>query len=455
MEPEKELILWLKLWMAVIALLVLIRSRRKAAGSGLVLAYLMNFSLLHWFGAFVYILPWYDYKWNALWNRGFTIDWVVDGLKLSAYGVIAFVIGSLFLSPFATAGIRSHRQKEDQTPDPRLPKAQIKIGFLCYFILSPILGKIPSMSSVLSSGLSLMVTGLGLSLWSAWTNGNRRAFRKTLTLGFLGLPLFTLMGQGFMSFGTTAVLALAAFVVSFYRPRWKVFIFGILFVYAGLSSYVTYMRDRGAIRQVIWEKASFSEKFRQLHLTASTFEWLDLHKQTHLMRIDSRLNQNLLVGAAVEHLSETHNYATGETLWQAVVALVPRFIWRDKPKFAGSGGLVSRFTGLKFAEGTSVGIGQVMELYVNFGTTGVILGFLSLGVILSVFDAMTHECLLRGDWQGFTLWFLPGLCLMEILGSFAGITASMAGAVVMAHWVNRWLHRFKAKKNSPTKWGEV
>jgi hypothetical protein len=32
---------------------------------------------------------------------------------------------------------------------------------------------------------------------------------------------------------------------------------------------------------------------------------------------------------------------------------------------------------MKFADNTSVGIGQVMELYVSFATAGIIIGFLS------------------------------------------------------------------------------
>lgn len=446
MEAEKEFRFWLILWILSIVLFILVRSIKKVAGNGLTLSYLMNFTLLHWFGAAVYALPWYDYKWNALWYKGFSVDWVVDGLKLSTYGVISFVVGSLLLSPIVIVGIRRRQVKEDQSPDPRLPKSQMKIGFICYFILSPVLGGIPSIVSILSSGLSLVVTGLGLSLWNAWWNKDFKTFHKTLLLGCLGLPFATLMGQGFLSFGTTAVLALVAFIASFYRPRWKVLIFGILFIFMALSSYVTYIRDRKIIRQVVWSKAPFSDRIHQLYLTVSTFEWLDLHNQKHLMRIDSRLNQNMLVGAAVEHLSQTQDYAKGETVQQAFIALVPRFIWRDKPKFAGSNGLVTRFTGLPFGEGTSVGIGQVMELYVNFGTTGVILGFLFLGVMISVFDAMANQYLLQGDWQGFTLWFLPGMCLMDILGSFAGITASMAGTIIMANLVNRWLHRSRGKK---------
>ena len=75
---------------------------------------------------------------------------------------------------------------------------------------------------------------------------------------------------------------------------------------------------------------------------------------------------------------------------------------------AGSSDLVSRFTGIQFAAGTSVGIGQVMEFYVNFGTAGTVAGFLLFGVVLTILDSAAGNCLRNGDLHGFVMWFLPG-----------------------------------------------
>src|SRR5207245_8357339 len=71
----------------------------------------------------------------------------------------------------------------------------------------------------------------------------------------------------------------------------------------------------------------------------------------HVDRIDSRLNQNLLVGQAVTYLDQgLAEYAQGESVWNGVLALVPRAIWPGKPVAAGSAGLVSRFTGVRSEE---------------------------------------------------------------------------------------------------------
>ena len=88
-------------------------------------------------------------------------------------------------------------------------------------------------------------------------------------------------------------------------------------------------------------------------------------------------------------------FARGETIWHAIIAPVPRALWPNKPIVAGSGDLVSRYTGIMFAEGTSVGIGPVMEMYVNFGSAGVFVGFIVIGLFLGYIDFRAGESLRR------------------------------------------------------------
>ena len=87
---------------------------------------------------------------------------------------------------------------------------------------------------------------------------------------------------------------------------------------------------------------------------------------------------------------------------------------------------------MSFAEGTSVGIGQVMEWYVNFGLVGVFFGFLGYGIALAWIDHMAYARRTAGDWSGFAQWFLPGVAMLQIGGSLVEIAASVAAAVVVA-----------------------
>src|SRR5262245_47789252 len=85
-----ELAFWLVVWLGAVALLVVIRRARQTSGSGLIYAYLLNLWSLHWLGASLYLLPW---------ARSRDVDFVLRGLIESAWGVCAFVVGSLVLAP--------------------------------------------------------------------------------------------------------------------------------------------------------------------------------------------------------------------------------------------------------------------------------------------------------------------------------------------------------------------
>jgi hypothetical protein len=76
---------------------------------------------------------------------------------------------------------------------------------------------------------------------------------------------------------------------------------------------------------------------------------------------------------------------------------------------------------------------------VNFGRVGVLVGFLFLGVALSLLDVGAHNRLLKGDWQGFALWYLPGLSLLQAGGSLVEVTSSAGAAVVTVVVVNRFV----------------
>lgn len=448
MDTNPNLIRWLATWIIVIVLIMAVRFRRKMAGSGLVFAYLMNFSLLHWFGAVIYSFPWYDYKLNYLWypNPRFDICWIENGFRLSAYGIIAFAIGCLILAPIVI-NFFHHQKSTIVFPDSRLPKAFVFTGFVFYFILLPLLSRIPSLSAPLGGGLSLMATGIGLNLWNAWQLKNKRQFNRWFILGLACLPLFTLLGHGFMSFGTSASFSVVAFVASFYRPRWKVVVIGILSVYLGMSLFVTYMRDRDEIRKVIWGGESITKRGERVLETLSTIEAFNIYNQDQLWRIDMRLNQNKFVGAAVDWLEDKNEkFAHGETILDSFVALIPRVIWPDKPIKAGGSDLLTRYTGIPIYEGTTWEMGQVTEFYINFGVTGVICGFLCLGVLITIFDTFAREHLLRGDWLRFTIWFLPGLSLMRVENNLIEITLTMAASVVLAFFLGRFLRHFGGRR---------
>jgi hypothetical protein len=432
---NNNLPLVLTVWMMVLMVMGIARQRKHTAGVGLVLAFLLNMWVNHWAASLLYVLPWY---------AGYGETFTILGTEQSLYAVAAFAFGSLALAPFLVDSGLLPRGTGVHHPDPRLPRAYLFIGAFSYILLSTTLGTLPTLNSIISAGQELTVVGLGLCWWQAWRSGDSSKMALWLGISLLP-PFFTIITRGFIGYGAVASLSVLIFLSNFVRSRVKVVVVGALLAYIAMSVYVSYMRDRNEIRATVWGGQSLSNRFDRLEQTASTFEWFDPFDQQHLARVDSRLNQSYLLGAAVSRLNETGDFARGETLWDAVIALVPRFLWPDKTVTAGSGHLVSRFTGISFASGTSVGLGQVMEFYVNFGTTGVIFGFMVLGVIITALDMLATERLARGDLHGFVLFYLPGLSFLQVGGQLVEITASIAASIIVALIANRYLDRLQRK----------
>lgn len=82
-----------------------------------------------------------------------------------------------------------------------------------------------------------------------------------------------------------------------------------------------------------------------------------------------RLNQGWLVGVTMFYVPRRYPFAEGETVWQSVAAaIVPRFMWPDKPETGGKANL-KRFWGYNI-RGYSMNIGPLGEAYGNFGKFG-------------------------------------------------------------------------------------
>jgi hypothetical protein len=443
---DSKLSQWLALWMLVIFIIALVRSRQNGVTCGLILAYVFDLWLIHWAAPSFYLLPWY---------HGGDPRLVEAGLEQSFYGIAAFAFSSLFLAPFLMSiGLVPRRSVEIHEPDRKLPTAYLVVGVVFYLLMSTAVGSLPTANAIIATGQELIVVGVGLCCWQAWQAGEKRKLALWIGAAF-AFPLITIISRGFIGYGASALVCVLIFVSSFVRSKLKMAVGGALLVYLGLSVFVGYMRDRGEIRKSVWGGESLSNRADQLMATASNLEWFDPTNVKHLELLDGRLNQDVLLGSAVTRMEEVGGYAHGETIWESVLALIPRVLWPDKPMQAGSGDLVSRYTGIQFAAGTSIGIGVVMEFYVNFGTWGVIAGFLVMGALVTLVDLTAAECLAKGDLHGFVLWYLPGISLLQVGGSLMEVTTSAGASLAVAFIANKYLERLQNKQAALSALDEV
>ncbi|AFY34222.1 hypothetical protein [Calothrix sp. PCC 7507] len=440
---QKWLMFWLFIWIVVMGLVIHKQWDKKVPSVGLPLLFLLSLSIIHWFGGMIYVFPWYKSHIEEIAPTDVSV-----GFHQSVYGVIGFGLGSIILAPLALKILKpSWFYEFPRQPNLKLVKAYLVLGLVFIFVLSPILAKIPSFAALANLGIFYLIVGLCLACWKAWCMRNTLAIIFWLAIACC-LPLITTLTMGFFGYGAAGTTVVLVFTFTFYRPRWRVIFIGLLVMFLGFSAFVNYLRDRNQIRATVWGEKNTQTRIEQLQQTATNFELFDPFNQKHLELIDLRMNQNALVGKAVRYISSGKiDYAGGETLEQAAIALVPRILWQGKPVTAGSGDIVSRYTGMKFAVGTSIGVGSVLELYLNFGSLGVILGFIVLGTVIRVIDITAGYQLINGNWVGFTSWFLPGLAMINPGGSFVEVTGSIATSLVLVYIINQvYLPRFSKRQ---------
>ena len=426
MQSESSVTVW-AITSAIAGAFVIYRHWRRDRSVGLLLTYVLSFAALHWLASALRMLPWFVPR-NG--------DLTLEGLQQSTYALIAFAIGT------ELAHHRPTRRAADEDPEwspksARLVRMYLVAGIGVYtlFLMA---GRLPFVAAIVSTGSTLVAVSVALMIWVASTQ--RRVINAWLWVAVTCLfPLVTVVTQGFLGYGFVAMLIVASFAASMQRSRAKAALAGMLLLYAGLSVYVTYMRDRSEIREVVWGGERVEARVDQLQSTLINMEWFDPMQIDHLNRIEKRLNQNHLVGAAVVWLDEGNiEFAGGGTLFDAIVAVIPRALWPGKPTTAGSGDIVSTYTGIDFAYGTSVGVGQVLELYINFGTAGVVVGFVVIGALIALVDRRSASYLAQGDIRNFTLWYMPGLSLLQIGGSLSEVTATAAASWALVHVVSKF-----------------
>ena len=420
------------LWLFLFGLLIWRSLSFLSPLGGIGLCHWFNLAINHFIGE-VFINQNVDFK-SVDRNAG------IIGYQLSAWAIIGLLMAffTVFGLDFRYKKTSIDKRKESNT-NINVGYSGIVYGMVCYFFLSGILSFIPSITSILSAGLGMASAGLA---WSYIVMIKKRGYTISLLFSstMLLFPVFTLVLNGFMGFGISAIFGVAGVVMVTHRPR---FVIGLLapgLLYLGLSLYPSYMLSRGEIRDSVWGGAEMGERFQITFGTlAEKWEWFDPSDERQMDLFNGRLNQNVLVGASYEYISAGYiQFAEGETIYDGFLALIPRIIWVDKPIKAGSYGLASRFTGIGFSEGTSVGIGNLMELYVNFNVFGIIIGFYIIGLGVYYLDLQTGYAIKNINPSLFYLSILPGQSLMNSIGSFVEWGPSLVGSVILAWFFTKF-----------------
>jgi hypothetical protein len=425
------LLYWLIL---AITILVLIVGRGNKAGP-LVLGYFASLSIIYVPGILSYTgaaagTP----------NEGLA----ESGFKLVLLGLCAYIFGA-FLGQNLSL---KKKQKEalialDDRVQSQFGLLLLGIGVMAYFFAIPILSFIPSVTSLASAAGLLILVGYWYYFFYAFKFRNAR--RILLGLASIPLlPLSTMITGGFLGFGTFWLIAIGCF--AYVLSKQKALILAALpfLVYAGLSFGVAYFADRTVLRENVWqEKANIGGGFNTVVGMISNLEPLDINRKDHVAMLLERLNESVLVGTGVENYSDGFvDLVYGATV--PVWALIPRAIWPNKPVVGGGGELVSEFTGVYFSENTSVGIGQTLEFFMNFGLSGVLVGFFFWGFVLAKFDHLMRTGFENGRLGPILVGGLCGASMLQPNGNLLEILVTTVASFVVAQITLEALKRFGA-----------
>jgi hypothetical protein len=417
--------LTLAIWAAALVAFVYLAWYGKEPVAGLAIGYWLNLAAMHVPSealCFVYL--------NTSRYRAASFE----GFPLTAWAVLGLMAGNLLLARPLNRLLRGARPAASLRPAEAVLLAQIAIVVGLILFLAATRLELPSVTAVVGSGNLLAAGGFAWWWWVSY-RGGRHGQAWGILAGSLIIPLLILVFHGFLSFGIFALFTLAAFVVTRFRPRAAVLLASPVLLYLGLSAGVTYLNGRDDIRESVWyEQAETSERARVIETVfREGWIWFDPFDERQRWFLDNRFNQNGFLGYAAQRIdSGQMDYARGETITEAALSLIPRIVWRDKPDYVGGSEQMSRFTGERFAPGTTVGLGHVLEAYVNFGIPGLVICFTILGAVIGLFDLRAGKHLRDGRVTGFLMWFVPGQVLLNGgVGNFAALTGGMAGAFVL------------------------
>lgn len=396
----------------------------RVRGVGLLLGYWLHFLQNYAVAGIMHSLAWTQSELAAE---------TLIGFREAELSLECFCLGALLVTPLLRQRCLSEAAAAHLPESWRWPSTGrvFWVGIVVGYLLTPLIGKLPSGAAVSSTLATLTAAAWAVATYRAVQAG-RLGLVAALVAGTVVFPVSTILFHGFIGFGVNSVIVIICLVAAYLRPRWLLLPLGVAVLLVGMSVYVTYMRDRGDLRNSVWGGDAMGERVKVMITTFSRFDWFDPRSDEQMRLIDGRMNQNWLVGIGIERLQRGEvDFARGNTVLDAVIAVIPRALWPDKPMKAGSGNLVSLFTGLQFAEGTSVGIGPIMEFYANFGRVGVVIASLLMGGCLGLCDRMAGLHLRMGHTTRFAGWYLVGIPLLQALGSLISISTSLATSVVL------------------------
>ena len=418
--------------------LLVILLRRAGVSFGLPIAYLYTLLFIHVPGALAHIINDQGHYYAKLTPSEYT----ETGIWYTAIGCVSFVIG-VWLVP------REHRKKLMLCRPARRSDFAVfcLIGGLALVFMRGFVASLPSFRAIVESGGCIWILGALLGLREAL---RRRALAEILLwlAATSVFPLTMLLAAGFLGVGSTPVFVILAGLAVTDRKTWRVAVGLVVVSFVFFHSSLTWLVHRNDIRNAVWRGAPMDMRVETSLKAIAETKFFDPSDNRHMSALDERLNQNYFVGLAAKRLDAgIVDYLHGRSFWEGLISLVPRVLWPNKPVGGGSHGIIQPMTGFAYNEDvTAFGVGNVMELHINFGLPSLMGGFLVLGLLFGWLDHMAARAERKGQLGVCMLYFLPAVAMIHPNGSIDELTGCGAcGFLGALGW--RWLwYRLGSRK---------
>jgi len=208
---------------------------------------------------------------------------------------------------------------------------------------------------------------------------NRKKY-KFLLLGLLGFEVLNALRVGM--FGDLAMWVFLSFLLwtFVFKPSGllKTILFSI-----GLVFFVIIQISKGDYRNKTWtgsEETGLSTFFETSSESLSALKLEETDNQTFLLVL-TRLNQGWILASTVKNMDESQDFQELALVKSYLTsAFLPRFLAPNKIT-SGDKEVFNKFSGHYIQDETSMGLGVLADGYIAFGTIGVYLFSLSLGLL--------------------------------------------------------------------------
>ena len=264
--------------------------------------------------------------------------------------------------------------------EPDLIKLFAVIGVIALF-LSVVMPNISTVSAIIQKFYSFLAVSViaGLVLWRATKISRPLLFSLAI---FLPTGVIYMALSGHVSILGAFLLHPLLVFCCWRRPRFPQFIMMFVglfafFVVGGVWLEARLLLRTGVIKGNAFEKATqFVPEFMGQIFSFEAFKLESIQQAAR-----NRLDLSSFQVAQAAYMPDGHPYDMGKGLFlDPIAAIVPRFLWPNKPFTMGDNDHINKYTGAAFNQ-DSISVDTVIafDFYANFGWIGVVFGMFVFG----------------------------------------------------------------------------